>query len=117
MAQTTAEFFDQLAERGHEPLLEKATGTVRFELVNGNGRTERWLVAIKKGDVDRVARERRRPTASSARTGRSSRQIVTGEANAIAACCAGLSTSRATPSCSCSSSALFPGPPQREAAA
>ena len=27
MARTTAEFFDQLAERGHEPLLEKVTGT------------------------------------------------------------------------------------------
>jgi putative sterol carrier protein len=47
---TTAEFFDGLAQRGHEPLLEKATGTVRFDLVN-NGRDERWLVAVDKGDV------------------------------------------------------------------
>ena len=50
MAQTTAEFFEQLAERGHEPLLEKVTGTLRFDLKD-NGRTARWRVAIKKGDI------------------------------------------------------------------
>jgi putative sterol carrier protein len=47
---TTAEFFDGLAQRGHEPLLERATGTVRFDLVE-NGRDERWLVAVDKGDI------------------------------------------------------------------
>ena len=50
MAQTTAEFFEQLAEREHEPLLEKVTGTLRFDLKD-NGRTARWRVAIKKGDI------------------------------------------------------------------
>ena len=50
MADATAEFFEQLAEREHEPLLEKVTGTLRFDLKD-NGRTARWRVAIKKGDV------------------------------------------------------------------
>ena len=50
MAQTAAEFFEQLAEREHEPLLEKVTGTMRFD-VKDNGRTVRWRVAIKKGDL------------------------------------------------------------------
>ena len=50
MPDTTAEFFEQLAEREHEPLLEKVTGTLRFDLKD-NGRTARWRVAIKKGDV------------------------------------------------------------------
>jgi putative sterol carrier protein len=50
MTDATTEFFDGLAERGHEPLLEKATGTVRFELVNGK-KTERWLLAVDKGDL------------------------------------------------------------------
>ena len=50
MAQTTAEFFERLATRGHDPLLEKVTGTIRFD-VKDNGRTRRWRVAITKGDI------------------------------------------------------------------
>jgi putative sterol carrier protein len=46
----TADFFDGLGRRGHEPLLEKTTGTVRVDLVNGK-QTERWLIAVDKGDV------------------------------------------------------------------
>jgi putative sterol carrier protein len=50
MPDTTAQFFEQLGQRGHEPLLEHATGTIRFDVRNGT-RTERWLVSIKKGDI------------------------------------------------------------------
>ena len=50
MPQTTTEFFEQLAEREHEPLLEKVNGTLRFDLKD-NGKTARWRVAIKKGDI------------------------------------------------------------------
>jgi putative sterol carrier protein len=50
MSNATREFFDELAERKHEPLLENARGTVRFDLVN-NGSTERWLVDVDKGDI------------------------------------------------------------------
>ena len=35
MADATADFFEALVERGHEPLLETATGTVRFDLRDG----------------------------------------------------------------------------------
>jgi hypothetical protein len=55
MASPTEEFFDELGRRGHEPLLEKATGTVRFEMVQGVC-TEHWYVRINKGDVT-VSRE------------------------------------------------------------
>jgi SCP-2 sterol transfer family len=51
MAQTTAEFFDALAARGHDPLLEKVTGTIRFDVKN-NGRIQRWRVAVTKGEID-----------------------------------------------------------------
>jgi putative sterol carrier protein len=46
----TAEFFDDLGSRGHEALLRKATGSARFEVVDGK-RTERWLVTLDKGDI------------------------------------------------------------------
>jgi putative sterol carrier protein len=49
-AGATEEFFDDLARRGHEPLLEKASGTLRFELLDGRKR-HRWLVTVDKGDV------------------------------------------------------------------
>ena len=49
VADATAKFFADLGRRGHEPLLEKVTGTFRFE-VTGE-RAERWLVRVKKGDV------------------------------------------------------------------
>ena len=44
MVDATAEFLDALVKRGHEPLLEKTSGTVRFDLRDGR-KTERWLVA------------------------------------------------------------------------
>ena len=31
MPEATAEFFERLGRTGHEPLLEKATGRIRFE--------------------------------------------------------------------------------------
>lgn len=46
----TAAFFEKLGSRGHEPLLRKATGSARFDVVGG-GRTERWLVTNHKGDI------------------------------------------------------------------
>jgi len=50
MTDATTEFFDELSERGHEPLLEKVTGTLRFDL-GGRRQTAHWLVSIVKGDV------------------------------------------------------------------
>jgi putative sterol carrier protein len=47
----TDRFFEQLAGRRHEPLLEKVSGTVRFDLSHGK-QTDHWMVTIKKGDVE-----------------------------------------------------------------
>jgi putative sterol carrier protein len=51
MTTRTGEFFAALGRRGHEPLLEKARGVIRFEIVD-DGRSERWIVAIDHGDID-----------------------------------------------------------------
>ena len=50
MADTTTQFFEQLGQRGHEPLLDHATGTIRFDLRQGK-RTDSWFVSVKKGDI------------------------------------------------------------------
>ena len=50
MADVIAEYFDALAAREHEQQLEKVTGSVRFDVMDGK-RTQRWLVTVKKGDI------------------------------------------------------------------
>jgi SCP-2 sterol transfer family len=55
MTDPAAAFFEQLAQRGHEPVLEEIEGTIRFDLMDAQG-TDHWLVEIDKGDV-RVSRE------------------------------------------------------------
>jgi putative sterol carrier protein len=49
----TERFFAELASREHEPLLRKASGSTRFDIVDGK-RTKRWLVTVEKGNL-RVA--------------------------------------------------------------
>ena len=44
----TARFIAELAERGDEPLLRKASGSMRFDILVGR-RTRRWLVSVDKG--------------------------------------------------------------------
>jgi hypothetical protein len=79
----TAQFFDDLAARGHEPLLRKATGCTRIEVVDGR-RTRRWRVRVARGDLvvepgggeaDCVVRAERRVF----------ERVVTGRMNAVAA--------------------------------
>ena len=46
----TERFFDDLGQRGHEPLLRKARGTIKFEIVDGK-RVDRRVVSIDRGDI------------------------------------------------------------------
>jgi len=46
----TDAFFADLAGRRHEHLLKRASGTVRFDLVDGE-RLEHWCVVMNSGDV------------------------------------------------------------------
>ena len=50
-SEPTSEFFAELSSRGHEPLLRKAKGSARFDVIDGS-RTVRWLLVIDKGDID-----------------------------------------------------------------
>ena len=49
-ADTVGEFFRGLAERRREPLLQNVSGTLRFDLLDGE-RVEHWYLTITNGDV------------------------------------------------------------------
>jgi putative sterol carrier protein len=51
MTNATTDFFEGLAARGHEPLLDATSGTLRIDAVDGR-RVEHWYVAVRNGDVD-----------------------------------------------------------------
>jgi len=51
MTDATTEFFQGLEARGHEPALEKANGTLRFDISNGGKRPTRWAVEVRRGDL------------------------------------------------------------------
>jgi SCP-2 sterol transfer family len=52
MTSPTEAFFTSLGERGHEPLLRRASGTVRVDLSHGRGHpTEHWFLDLQKGRV------------------------------------------------------------------
>ena len=44
-------FFEELRGRGRNPLLERTSGTLLVELVDG-GKSENWYVTIHRGDID-----------------------------------------------------------------
>jgi SCP-2 sterol transfer family len=108
---STAAFFDELGRRGHEPLLAKATGTVRFDVVDGT-RTLRWYVSLEKGDI---AVSRKGGAADSVvRADKASfDQIATGEMNVMAAALRGEVVFDGDPKLLVAVQRLFPGPPRR----
>jgi putative sterol carrier protein len=108
------QFFADLAERGHDPRLHQAQGTVQFELAH-NDRTDRCLVEIAHGDV----------TVSSGATSDGDEtpacvvrcpgplfdDIVTGRANALAAMLRGELTAEGDLQLLYQFQRVFPGPP------
>ena len=108
MTDATMEFFDELGRRGHEPLLEKVTATVRFDLVQGE-RTDHYLVAVKKGDVA-VAHENAEADCVIRADRALFDDIAGGEENAMAAALRGALGFQGDPHVLLSFQRLFPGP-------
>ena len=51
MTNATAEFFDALSRRGHEPMLIRLKATLRWDIIDGD-QTEHRLVRIDHGDIE-----------------------------------------------------------------
>jgi len=114
VADATAEFFAELAGRGHEPLLEKVTGTFRFD-VTGE-RAEHWLVAVKKGDVT-VSRGNVKADAVVRADRKVFDAIASGEMNALAATLRGAAVIQGDLGLIAGFQRLFPGPPGAKSSA
>ena len=112
MTDVTTEFFEQLEERGHEPVLEKSKGTVRFDIKDGK-RTARWVVAIQKGDVT-VSRRNAAADCVVRADKALFDDITTGRANPMAALLRGAVSAEGDVGLMASFQRLFPGPPRRK---
>jgi putative sterol carrier protein len=110
MADATADFFERLAERDHEPLLEKTSGSVLFELTNGK-QTDRWLVSIDKGDIN-VSRKGGRADATVRARKDVFDGVASGEVNAMAALLRGAIAVEGNVALMARIQRLLPGPPK-----
>ena len=110
MPDATAEFFDAIGRRGHEPLLGSTSGTLRFDLAEGR-RVEHWYVTIKKGDIA-VSRENAHADAVVRLERSLFDRMATGKVNAMAAALRGVLAPEGNLGLVVSFQRLFPGPPR-----
>ena len=115
MSDDVVEFFEELGQRGHEPLLAKVTGRVRFDLVDGGGTTDRWLVAVDKGDT--VVSHQGGPAACTIQAERALfERLCRGEENAMAAVLRGALVCTGDVELLYAIQRIFPGPPRERPA-
>ena len=92
MANELEEFTAQLGYRGHVRLLAGTSGTVLVEL-DDDGRTERWYVTVKRGDVSlskSLPKGVSAPACTLRTTAATFKAIRTGQLNLLAAVLRGL---------------------------
>ena len=87
MREATTRFFDDLAGRGHEALLDRTTTTVRFEIRDGD-RVDRRLLRIDDGDLS-LAEDDAQAHCTLRATADTFDRLVTGHRNPMAAALAG----------------------------
>jgi len=111
-ADPTERFFGELSQRGHEPLLRKLSGSVRFDIVDGKS-VERRYVTVDKG---RISVSGRGPGGHSViRADRAVfGQIATGERNPVAALLRGELAMEGDWRLLVLVQRLFPGPPRKK---
>jgi putative sterol carrier protein len=109
LAEATRAFFEDLAARGREPLLDGVTGTLRVDLRKGNG-ADHWLVRVTKGEV---VVSRRKTNADCVVTADEALfdRIVLGEMNAVTTVLRGEVQIEGDMALILAFQRLFPGPP------
>ena len=113
MSDAVVEFFSELGQRGHEPLLAKVTGRVRFDLVDGGRITDRWLVAVDKGDT--TVSHKGGPAECTIQAERALfERLCRGEENAMAAVLRGALVCTGDVELLFAIQRIFPGPPPRD---
>jgi putative sterol carrier protein len=107
-AGSVGEFFGRLAERGHEPLLQNVSGTLRFDLADGE-RVEHWYLTIKNGGIT-VSRKDAEADAAIRTSKALFKDMTAGRVNAMAAALRGALVPRGNLALVVAFQRLFPGP-------
>jgi putative sterol carrier protein len=111
MTDHTADFLGGLVEKRHEPLLGKATGTLRLELADGK-RVDRWFLVVDDGEI-RVSRRGARPDCTLRADKSLFDGMAAGKVNATAAVLRGAVTVDGDWELLVMLQRLFPSPPRR----
>ena len=109
MTEATTEFFEDLARRGREPLLEQATGRI-LVVLEGPRQTRRWLVEVNRGDVA-VSQGNGESDCTIRTTEEVFDGIVRGEVNTMAGFLRGTLDVEGDPELLVLFQRIFPGPP------
>ncbi len=112
MTDGTREFFDKLGHHGHERSLEKATGTLLFDLKD-DGHRDRWLVSLDKGDI-KVSHKSGIADAIIRSSRDTFEELAGGRLNAMAALLRGAMTVEGDPELLVLFQRLFPGPKRKK---
>ena len=107
-AGSVGEFFGRLAERGREPLPQNVSGTLRFDLLDGE-RVEHWYLTIKNGGVT-VSRKDAEADAVVGTSKVLFEDMTAGRVNAMAAALRGAVVPRGNLALVVAFQRLFPGP-------
>lgn len=107
MTEPTRVFFTRLSEQ-HQPMLRSMTGTVRFDIADGE-RTEHWYLRIRKGDVTVAHDDGEADCVLSADIGTFD-EILSGRMNAMAALLRGAVRMEGRVFLLTALQRLFPGP-------
>jgi putative sterol carrier protein len=110
MSDPTSEFFTALEQRGREPMLQRTSGTLRFDLADG-GVVEHWYVRISKGALTVTHDEDHADCVVRADKELFDR-LASGTANAMAAALRGVVEPSGDLQLIVQFQRLFPGPPR-----